>query len=78
MSKAWNVTAEDIAEILEAHESTADSVKIFEGFKDELRVEKAVLWYSDYSSQVDAAKDELEDILIEQGVIEKPKRFSAP
>ena len=80
MSKAWNVSVTDIEEILETHGSPIDAGEVFDGFTsaDDLRVEKAVCWYTDYESQVAAAKDELEDILIEKGIIEKPKLFSAP
>ena len=80
MSKAWNVTVDDVEEILEAHDSSSDADDVFDNFTEDLRlrVEKAVAWYSEYPDQVAAAKDEIEDILIEQKVLEKPKFFSTP
>ena len=78
MSKMWEVRFEDIKEILEAHGSSEDAGEVFDNFTDDLRVEKAVCWYSDRFSKEEAAKDELEDILIEKGILKKPKIFSTP
>ena len=78
MSRAWEVRLDDIEEILEAHGSDADAGEVFDNFTEDLRVEKAVCWYTDRVSQEAAAKDELEDILIEKGILQKPKLFSAP
>ncbi len=78
MSKAWEISVEDIEEILIAHGSDEDAEEVYDNFTEDLRVEKAVCWYNDRASQEQAAKDEIEDILIEKGIIEKPKLFSVP
>ena len=44
----------------------------------DLRVEKAILWYQDIESQEAAADDELEDILMEKGIISGGKLFETP
>lgn len=78
MSNAWEVTQEDIETVLEAHASGVDldAEEVFDNFYEGDRVEKAVLYYDDFDDQVTAALSEIEDVLIEQGIIEKPKQFN--
>ena len=78
MSMAWEVTVEDIERVLEAHNSEKDADDVYDTFTQNLRVEKAVLWYQKFDDQMDASLDEIEDILIEEKVIEGPKFFRAP
>ena len=78
MRKAWEVRIEDIEKILNAHNSDADPQEVFENFDQDLRVEKAILWYQDIESQEAAADDELEDILMEKGIISGGKLFETP
>lgn len=78
MKKAWEVRIEDIEKILNTHNSDADPQEVFNDFDQELRVEKAILWYQDPDSQEAAADDELEDILLEKGIISGRKLFRMP
>lgn len=78
MSNAWEVKLEDIETVLEAHGSDANPQDVFDDFDDVLRVEKAILWYTNFDQQCAAADDEIEDILIEKGIIGRPKLFSMP
>lgn len=78
MSKAWEISVKDIETILEAHGSEADAGEVFDNFTEDLRVEKAVCWYTTREAQAEAALDEIEDVLIEQGILQKPKLFSVP
>lgn len=78
MSIAWEVTVEDIEKVLDAHNSEKDADDVYDTFTQNLRVEKAVLWYQNFDDQMEASLDEIEDILIEEKVIEGPKFFRAP
>ena len=81
MSNAWEVTTDDIEQVLDAHGIKDCSIdEIFEEMvgSDFDRVEKAVLYYTDFDDQVNSALDEIEDILIENGRIPAgtQKKFS--
>ncbi len=78
MSNAWEVSVEDIEKILEAHGSEKNPDDVFENFTQDLRVEKAVLWYENFDDQEAAALDEIEDVLIEEKVVDGPKLFPTP
>ncbi len=78
MSMAWEVTVEDIGQVLEAHGSERDPDEVLEAFSEGDRVERAVLRYTKFDDQVASALDEIEDILIEDGVISGGKVFSPP
>ena len=82
MSNAFEITADDVATVLRRHKlvNTCDDPLVDEVF-DDLdvdRVERAALWYTDLDDQTASALDEIENILIEEGVIDAPKLFQAP
>ena len=81
---AWGITDMDIFIVLQRHGKVSD-------VGDELvsrcyemvantgdQVEKAALRYNNLGDQAGAALDEIENILIEVGVLAGPKLFSAP
>jgi hypothetical protein len=72
MSMAWETTPEDLKRVLERNdiELSQDEIEdIFFVNIDDDRIEKAVLYYTDFDDQVEAALDEIEKILIEDGII---------
>jgi len=82
MNFAWEVTIEDVQNVLTEHGMSDDAealLDLYFGAKPEndARVEKAVLRYSDFDDQVASALDEIEAILLEATVISQ-KRLSAP
>lgn len=83
MSYAWEVTPEDIFRVLEAHEmaETVDDELVQDGLAtvQELtgRITEAVM---EYGADVDGISElvalrEIEDILIEDGLLSEPRRF---
>lgn len=82
MSYAWEVTDEDIAVVLKRHSvydsKTADRARDLCQDVEADRIEKAALAYNDFEDQVSSALDEIEDILIEEGIVTTQKRFAAP
>lgn len=76
MSMAWEVTTEDITQVLEAHK-LALTDEISEQVSED-DVEAAVLSYVDFDNQVTAALCEIEDQLITAGVIKGEKKFNPP
>lgn len=83
MSNAWEVTPEDIGAILKAHdkERNEDSEELFREFfwsQNAHQVEKAVLAYTDFDDQCAAASCEIENILMEEGRVQGPKKFNGP
>ena len=82
MNNAFEITADDVATVLLRHGmvNSYDEPLIEEMFDalDVDRVERAALWYTDMEDQTASALDEIENILIEEGVIEAPKLFEAP
>lgn len=76
MSVAWEVTAEDVTQVLEAH-GVKFTDEIFELVCED-DVEAAVLSYVNFDNQVTAALCEIEDQLIAAEVISEPKKFNAP
>ena len=82
MNTAFEITPNDVAAVLLRHRkvNTYDDPIVEEVFDDlELdRVERAALWYTDMDDQTASSLDEIESILIEEGVIQAPKQFQAP
>ena len=86
-SMAWEVTVEDVQTVLErfvaegqysgdANEDDADSV--YDECMDEAacgRVEKAILYYTEFDEQADAAQVEIADILIQERVVQGPNPY---
>ena len=82
MTFAWEVTTEDVQNVLAVHGMSDDAEALFElhfvaNTENVARVEKAVLHYSDFDDQGSSAVDEIETILLEAAVVTE-KRFSAP
>ena len=83
MSNAWEITEEDVYVVLKEHGLLEDSLtsKILDKAFEEVsrqsdRVEKAVLFYTDFDEQGKAALSEIENILIERKMIsDKKKKF---
>ncbi len=76
MSMAWEVTSDDIEQVLDAH-----GVKFTEEISDLVdgdEVEDAILHYCNFENQCDVAISVIEDQLIEAGVISAPKKFPMP
>ncbi len=81
MSMAWEVTKTDIRVVLGKHGIKDEGVieTAWNIVCDESdTVEDAVLYYTDMDDQVYAALDEIENILIENGVLEGEKQFVTP
>jgi hypothetical protein len=76
MSMAWEVTEEDITQVLVAHNVTFTDEVSEQVCEDD--VEAAVLSYVDFDNQVTAALCEIEDQLIAAGVIKGEKKFNPP
>lgn len=74
---AWETTPDDVENVLVAHGNDAAPADIIDmlGPYDFGRIEKAALWFFDIEEQTDAAMAELEDILMEKGVLGGDKRF---
>jgi len=76
MSMAWEITSDDIKQVLEEH-----GVTFFDHIAnmiDGAEVEATVLDYCNFDNQVDASMCNIEDQLIEAGVINGPKKFLEP
>ena len=78
-TNAWQVTEEDIAQVLASHAYVDDANDILnEVIMPEVdRVIAAALHYTDFNDQVDSALDEIETILIEADVLMAPKLYQA-
>jgi len=83
LSLAFETTPEDIKVVLAAHgaanpETMARAVESLSAESD--RIEKAALWYLDIDDQTASALDEIENVLIEEGVLPENARkaFTAP
>jgi len=77
MSQAWEATSEDVGEILNQHDLFLDEQEVFDEHVkcESTRIEKSVLYYDDFHAQCEASLSEIEDILIEKGVISGEKQF---
>ena len=77
---AFEIVEEDIEHVLCAYGTT---ISAFEDFNmtvdlDHDRIVKAVLYYTDFDDQVDCMHSEIEDQLIEESLVEGPKKFNCP
>ncbi len=78
MSMAWEVTIDDVAIVLERHtiNKTEDEISEIYSRLNFNQIEAAVLSYTIFDSQCGAMFDEIENQLMEDGVIEtKEKKF---
>lgn len=78
MSMAWEVTVEDVSTVLERHgiKKTKDEIDEIHDGLDFDEIEDAVLSYTMNDSQCSAMFDEIENQLMEDGVIEtKEKKY---
>ena len=80
MSNAWEVTIDDIKAVCDKHDSTFTDEQYDEmhDVLDHDLVESAVLSYTDFDDQVQAALSEIEQQLIADGWIGDPIRFPLP
>ena len=83
MTNAWEVTFEDIEHVLIEHGKSLDETELildseFIGNMDYDRVEKAILYYTVMTNQIQCSHSEIEDILIENDVLDGPKLFHCP
>jgi len=82
MNTAFEIRPDDVAAVLKRHGkvNSCDHPLVEELFDalDLDRVERAALWYTDMDDQTASALDEIENILIEDGVILPPKLFKSP
>lgn len=76
MSMAWEITSEDIKQVLEAHE--VEFTDLISDMVSDSEVEDEVLFYCNFDNQVAASLSNIEDQLIEAGVIKLPKMFLPP
>lgn len=79
MSMAWEVTVDDVEIVLERHgiKKTEEEISDIHDGLDFDEIEDAVLSYTMNDSQYSAMFDEIENQLMEDGVIEtKEKKFS--
>ena len=76
-ANAWEVTPEDVSTVLAEHDSDLSSEMVFDEhiLCEHDRIETAVLEYTDFYDQTDASLSEIEDILIEEGVLSDSKKF---
>lgn len=73
---AWEITSEDIKQVLEPH--GVKFTDLISDMVDDSEVENAVLFYCNFDNQVNAALCNIEDQLIEAGVITGSKLFNGP
>jgi hypothetical protein len=68
MSFAWEVTEEDVENVLKKHKLQVSDTTLSElhGSLDCDKIEKAVLYYTDFDDQCNAALKEIEEQLKEQ------------
>ena len=75
---AWETTPDDVRTVLAAHDVGLPDDRVEELFAslDCGAIEKAVLCYTDFDDQIRAMHNDIEDYLLECGVISGPKKFS--
>lgn len=76
MSMAWEITSDDIKQVLEPH--GVEFTYLISDMVDDTEVEEAVLNYCNFDNQVAASLCNIEDQLIEAGVITGSKMFNGP
>jgi hypothetical protein len=79
-SNAWEVTDEDIQQICLKHGFKSTSKKTVQAIDevDRDEVTSAVLEETDFDKQVNAAQCNIENQLIEAGILSLPKKFIQP
>jgi hypothetical protein len=79
LANAWEVTDEDIQQVMFKHGWEASSGKTAEAIEvvDREDVASAVLEETDFDKQVAAALSNIEDQLVTAGVLNLPKQFTA-
>jgi len=83
MSYAWEVTNDDIINVLSKHGHTEDEIdQMFDNDIDTLmdysEIEETILHYTDIDDQTECSYSEIEDILIAEGIIGESKLFHRP
>lgn len=79
MSHAWEVTDEDVLIVLARHGQTDKISEAVHAVEAEVgRIEDAALAYDLMTDQVAGASNEIEDILLEEGVLTGEKQFFPP
>ncbi len=77
MTQAWEVTKDDVQTVLDRHGCKASAETLLdEHFVGDGRVEDAVLYFVNFELQCDVALSEIEDVLMEAGVITGQKKFT--
>lgn len=72
LSTAWEVTEEDIANVLSEHEIKNEADKLAANLLVEIdtdRISKAALYSTDFDEQCEYARNEIKEILRENGII---------
>lgn len=80
MSLAWEITEDDVANVLDAHGVDYDEDTL-ETVLDELdhdAIEKGLLCYTDMDDQTASVLDDIENHLIEKNLISGEKQFNPP
>ncbi len=75
----WEIETEDIKLVLEKHGSpqaldAAQAILV----EEKARISKAAMRYAFTEERADSALNEIEDILIENGILVSSKKFSTP
>ena len=80
MSAGWEVTNDDVATVLNAHGITYTDERLDEiaDMLDVDAIEDGVYFYTSIEAQTDSALCDIEDQLIEAGVITGDKKFENP
>ena len=79
MSGAWETTTEDVETVLDAHGivKTAEEIAEIHDNLDHDSIETGVLYYTSMEAQTDSMLDDIEDELMESGIIPKgEKKFT--
>jgi hypothetical protein len=81
MSLAWEVSVDDIGIVLKAHNIEYDMERLDKLMDalDHEAIESGVLYYTNFDNQCESALDDIENQLMESGVIPQgKKKFHAP
>lgn len=78
MSSAWEVTTDDLLIVLDRHgvkKTEAELEQLLDDVIDADAIEDGVLYYTDMDDQVQSALSDIEDQLMEAGVIPRGDKF---
>jgi len=80
MSMGWEVTTEDVRLVLDAHNVKVDDARLEEIHEslDHDAIEDGVMYYTDMDDQTMSMLDDIENQLIEEGVVTGEKSFFSP